>query len=319
MKAVKCTKYGKPEVLKIAQFPKPAAKEDEVLIKIHASAVTMSDIYIRSSKVGFPTVLFLRLAMGILKPRRPIIGIVFSGTVEKCGEKITRFKEGDEVYGLTGFKLGTYAEYTCMKEIDSTNGCIAHRPLNISHEEATSVAYGSLLAIQFLKAGGIDPFLPQRSLSGKRVLIYGASGTTGTIAVQLCTCLGAEVTAVCSSKNHDLVRTLGANTLFDYQKQNTLDEDDLYDLVFDAVGKSKKSALRTSCEKALLPGGKLSSIDDKALLLDSKNLDLITRLVESGSIKPILDKIYALDEIVEAHRYVEQGHKVGGVAVHVQD
>ena len=197
MKAILCKKYGEPEVLQMGEVNKPMPKPNEVSIKIHATAVTNSDIFIRGSKLPFPMIIPFRVMMGILKPRKSIIGLVFSGEIESTGEKITRFKPGDNVYGMTGFTLGTYAEYVCMKEIDSKKGCISHKPGNISHEEATMAAYGGLLAFQYIEKGNIQ--------KGQKVLIYGASGTTGTLAIQIAKNLGAEVTGVCSTSNLEMV------------------------------------------------------------------------------------------------------------------
>ena len=310
MKAVIRKQYGPPEVMKIAEVPKPAPKDDEVCIRILATAVTNSDIFIRGSELPFYILVPFRFMMVIFSPRKPIIGLVFSGEIESVGSKIQRFKPGDAVYGLTGYGLGAYAEYKCMKETDSTYGCIGHKPGNISHEEATMVAYGGLLAFQFLEKGNIG--------KGQNVLIYGASGTTGTMAIQIAAQLGAEVTAVCSTANLEMVKKLRAHHALDYTKENAVPSGVKYDLILDAVGKAKTSNLKEACKKALHKDGSYVSIDDAALKLDSKRLDKVREFVESGFVKPVLDKIYDLEDIVEAHRYVEKGHKKGGVAVTVQ-
>ncbi|MBN1116542.1 MAG: NAD(P)-dependent alcohol dehydrogenase [Bacteroidales bacterium] len=309
MKAVICKKYGSPEVLKLMEVEKPSPKDNEVCVKIHATAVTNSDIFIRSSKLPFPIIIPFRLMIGFFKPRKSIIGLVFSGEIESIGENTKRFKPGDKVYGLTGFNLGTYAEYMCMKENDSKKGSISFKPDNISHEEATMVAYGGILAFQYLEKGKIE--------KGQKVLIYGASGTTGTIAVQIAKQLGAEVTGVCSTSNLEMVKKLGADFVMDYTKQNEIPEGVNYDFMLDAVGKAKTSKLKKAGKKALSPKAKYISIDDGDLKLDSERLNEIKEYVESGYIKPVLDKCYKLEEIVEAHRYVEKGHKKGGVAITV--
>lgn len=307
MKAVVCNKYGPPEVLQLAEVNKPVPKENEILIEIKASAVTASDIFIRSSNIPIRFKIPMRLMIGIFKPRKSIIGLVFSGRVESVGKKIKGFSPGDEVYGMTGFNLGTYAEYTCIKETDSTTGCVSIKPKNISFEEATSAAYGGSLALQYMDMGNIK--------KGQNILIYGASGTSGSIAVQYGKHLGANVTAVCSGKHVAFVNSLGADSVIDYTITDTLNENIKFNFILDSVGKIKTSKLKDNCRKALLNDGKYVSIDNGALKLSSKRLDLLTNLIENEKIKPIVDKIYPLEEIVEAHKYVEKGHKKGGVAI----
>ena len=309
MKAIICTKYGPPEVLQLREVEKPTPKDDEVLIKIHATAVTASDIFIRGSQIPILFLIPMRLYIGLTRPRKSIIGLVLAGEVESIGKDVKRFRIGDQVYGLTGFGLGAYAEYKCMKETDSMHGCLAIKPVNISYEEATMAAYGGLLAFQYVEKGSIQ--------RGQKVLIYGASGTSGTMAVQLANYLGARVTGVCSSTNLELVKSLGAEVVIDYTKADTLDPGVQYDFMLDAVGKIKTSKLKDACRRALAPKGKYVSIDDGKLMLDSKRLASIRELVEAGHIKPIIDKCFRFEEIVEAHRYVGKGHKRGGVAVSV--
>lgn len=309
MKAAICTKYGPPEVLRIAQYPKPVPSEDEILIKICATSVTNSDLFIRSSKVSWRVLIPFRLMIGIRKPRKAIIGEVFAGIVKQVGSKTTRFHVGDQVYGLTGFSLGAYAEYKCMKEGDSKQGCVAIKPHNISFEEATSAAYGGLLALQFLEPAAIQP--------KQKVLIYGASGTSGSIALQYAKTLQAEVTAVCGPSHISFVQALGADKTLDYTKDSEIGKLESYNVVMDCVGKARSSPLKEACQKALTTNGKYLSIDDTALLLDSSRLDRIRKLIEAGQIKAINDRCYALDQIVEAHQYVELGHKTGNVAITV--
>ncbi|MEZ4867036.1 MAG: NAD(P)-dependent alcohol dehydrogenase [Caldilineaceae bacterium] len=309
MKAVVCTKYGPPEVLKIAQTKKPMPREDEVLIRICATSVTNSDLFIRSSKVSLRVLLPFRFMIGIRKPRKEIIGEVFAGIVAAVGPKITRFHVGDQVYGLTGFSLGAYAEYKCMKEVDSKQGCLAIKPKNISFEEATAAAYGGLLAFQFLEQADVRP--------KDQVLIYGASSTSGMMALQLAKHLQAEVTGVCGPNHIRFVQGLGADQTLDYTDANEIGKLETYDLVMDCVGKARSSALKEAAKRALTKHGKYISIDDAALLLDSSRLDRIRELIELGKIKPINDRCYALEQIVEAHHYVELGHKTGNVAITV--
>jgi NADPH:quinone reductase-like Zn-dependent oxidoreductase len=309
MKAIVCTKYGPPEVLKLVEVVKPEPKDDEVLIRIYATSVTASDIYIRSGHVKWSLMIPFRLMMGLTGPRNPIIGEVLSGEIEATGREIKRFRPGDRVYGLTGFSLGAYAEYKCMKEIDSVKGCISLKPENISYEEATMAAYGGLLAFQFMEKANIR--------HGQEVLIYGASSTTGIIAVQFAKSLGARVTAICSTTNIKMVKSLGADTVIDYTKQDALSPELKYDFIFDAVGKNKSSGLKKSLGRNLTTKGTEASIDDENLKLDSKRLDFVRDLIETGYIKPFIDRCYPFDELSEAHEYVGKGHKKGGVAITV--
>lgn len=307
MKAIICTKYGPPEVLKMKEVERPFPKDDEVLIKIFATAVTASDIFIRGSQIPIQYWIPMRIMMGLTKPRKSIIGLVLAGKIESVGKNIKRFKLGDQVYGLTGFGLGAYAEYKCMKETDSTYGCLALKPNNLSFEEATVAAYGGLLAFQYMEKGNIQ--------RGQKVLIYGASGTSGTIAVQFAKYLGAEVTGICSTSNVEMVKALGADSVIDYTKKDSINLIKQYDFILDAVGKIKTSEVKQMCKMALTPNGKYVSIDDGSLLLDSNRLGLIKDLIETGHIKPVVDRSYPLEQIVEAHEYVGKGHKKGGVAI----
>ena len=309
MKAVICKKYGGPEVLELKEVTQPRPDDNEVCVKIHATAVTNSDIFIRGSKLPFPIIIPFRLMIGIFKPRKSIIGLVFSGEIESIGKNINKFKPGDLVYGLSGFNLGTYAEYMCIKENDSKKGSISLKPEHITHEEATMAAYGGILAFQYLEKGSIR--------KGQKVLIYGASGTSGIIAVQIAKHLGAEVTGVCSTSNLEMVKNLGADYVIDYTQQDSIPEGVYYDFILDSVGKNKTSKLKKACKHVLSPKGKYVSIDDGPLVLDSKRLNKIKEYVEAGYIKPVLDRCYKLEEIVEAHKYVEKGHKKGGVAITV--
>lgn len=309
MKAAICTSYGAPEVLQIKEVSKPKPKNNEVSIKIHASAVTASDIFIRGLDMPWKFRILIRLTMGWIKPRMGIIGIVLSGEVESIGKKVTKFKPGDQVYGLTGYRLACYAEYTCVKEKDSIIGAINHKPKNLTHEESTAAAYGGLLALQYLEKGNVK--------SGDKVLIYGASGTSGTIAVQIAKQMGAHVTGVCSTKNLGLVKSLGADAVIDYTTQNKIPNGTKYNFVLDAVGKAKTSILKIACKNALLAGGKYVSIDNGDLKLDADRLSRLKNLFEEGTVKPIIDRVYTLDQIAQAHAYVGKGHKVGGVAIKI--
>ncbi|MEI6452863.1 MAG: NAD(P)-dependent alcohol dehydrogenase [Actinomycetes bacterium] len=309
MKAIACTKYGPPDVLKLVEYERPVPRDDEILIKIYATSVTNSDIFIRGSQIPLRFRIPMRVMIGITRPRNDIIGEVLSGEVVQAGAKTRRFKAGDQVFGLTGFSLGAYADYKCMKEGDSKRGCIALKPDSISHEEATSAAYGGLLALQYLDKAGIKP--------SQKVLVYGASGTSGTIAVQYAKHLGADVTGVCSARNARFVTELGADRVLDYTDEQSLSAVERYDVVLDAVGKRRTSALKEACRRALVDGGTFVSIDDGSLELSSPRLDKVRGLVEARRITPVNDRCYPFDQIVAAHRYVELGHKRGNVAVTV--
>ena len=310
MKAVVCTKYGPPEVLQLKEVNKPSPKHDEVCIKIHATAVTASDIYIRGSQLPLRFLLPMRLFLGFTKPRKSIIGMVLAGEIESVGKHIKRFQAGDQVYGMTGFGLGAYAQYTCMKETDSMYGCLSLKPASISYEEATSAAYGGLLALQRIEEGHIEP--------GQQVVVYGASGTSGTMAVQLAKYYGAEVTGVCSTQNLEFVQSLGADKVIDYTKDDAVSRIERYDFMLDAAGKHKSSKVKELCKQSLSPQGTCISIDDGKLELSSKRLAKLTALIDAGHLKPVVDAVYPMDQIVEAHEYVERGRKRGGVAVSIE-
>ncbi|MBM4175552.1 MAG: NAD(P)-dependent alcohol dehydrogenase [Ignavibacteria bacterium] len=309
MKAAICTKYGPPEVFKIVERDVPVPNDDEVLIKVFAASVTNSDIFIRSSDIPLRFRIPMRIMIGITRPRNDILGEVLSGEIVQVGSKIRRFQVGDQIFGLTGFSLGAYADYKCMKETDSKQGCIALKPRNIGFEDATSAAYGGLLALQFLEQAHIQP--------KQKVLIYGASGTSGTIAVQYAKHLGAEVTGVCSTEKIDLVKSLGADKTLDYTHKDSLAKLEEYNYVLDAVGKARTSELKQACRARMSDKHKFLSIDDSALICSSERLGRIRELIESGVVKPITDKCFPLEHIIDAHRYVEQGHKKGNVAIKV--
>jgi NADPH:quinone reductase-like Zn-dependent oxidoreductase len=309
MKAIVCDKYGPPEVLRLAECRRPVAKDDEVLVRIYATSVTNSDLFIRGSDVPLQFMIPMRIMMGFRGPRKKIIGEVFAGEIAETGKRTTRFKVGDRVYGLTGFSLGAYADYKAMRETDSKQGCIAIMPRNLGFEEATSAAYGGLLALQFLEKAHIR--------KGQKVLIYGASGTSGVIALQYAKHLGAEVSCACSEEKAGFVSLLGADKVLDYANEESIGKMETYDFVLDCVGKRRSSRLKQACREHVSDKQKLASIDDSALLLDSSRLDRVRELVEAGAIVPVTDRIYPFGQIVEAHRYVELGHKRGNVAVTV--
>ena len=309
MKAIVCTKYGPPEVLQLREVKKPAPKAHEVLIKIHATAVTASDCLVRGANFPFVMRMVLRLILGFTRPRKSIMGLIVAGDVEAVGKNVTRFKPGDPVYGFTGFGGGSYAEYTCMPEAESMRGILAIKPANMSYEEAAAIPYGAILAMHFLAKGDIQ--------SGQRVLVYGASGAIGTTAVQLAKSLGAEVTGVCSTANLDLVKSLGADKVIDYTREDSVDGGERYDFVLDAVGKRKSSKLKLQCQDALTPTGKYVSVDGGMPKARTEYLVRLKEMIEAGQFRAVIDRCYPLEQMVEAHRYVDQGHKKGNVVITV--
>jgi NADPH:quinone reductase-like Zn-dependent oxidoreductase len=306
MKAVVCTKYGPPEVLQLKEVEKPTPKKNEVCIKIFATAVTASDCIVRGFKVPLSLWLPMGLAIGFTKPRFPILGIVLAGEVESIGKNVTLFKKGDQVFGWNiSPSFGTYAEYKCLNE----KGMLAIKPINLSYEQAAAIPFGGLLASYFLKKGNIR--------NGQKVLIYGASGAIGTAAVQLARHFGAIVTGVCSTPNLELVKSLGADTVLDYTKEDLTNRGESYDFILDAVGKRKSSNFKLQCKKALTPNGKHISVDDGSPQPRIEDLMLLKELIEAGKMKPVIDRCYPLEQIVEAHRYADKGHTKGNVVITV--
>ena len=312
MRAIVCVKYGPPEVLQLREVEKPVPGKDEVCIKIIATPVTASDCIVRGFKLPIwnPVGFMMGLVLGFGKPRNPILGMVLAGVVESVGSEVKMFKSGDPVFAWTvkspiKIQLGTYAEYKCL----SDDSVIVPKPDNLSYEEAAAIPYGGLLALHFLKKGNIQ--------SRKKVLVYGASGSIGTAAVQIAKHYGAEVTGVCSTANLELVKSLGADKLIDYTREDSINEVQTYDFILDAVGRRKTSKLKLLCRKALTADGKYQSVDDGSPKGTVEHLRLLKQLAESGAIRPVIDRTYPLEEIVEAHRYVDRGHKKGNVVITV--
>jgi NADPH:quinone reductase-like Zn-dependent oxidoreductase len=305
MRAVVCTRWGPPEVLQLREVERPAPRKGEICIRNVATAVTASDCMARGLNFPLRYRILAQLVLGVGAPRRPVFGMVFAGEIESAGRSVNNFQAGDQVLGLSQWKAGCYAEYVCV----SAGGLVAKRPLNLSYEESAALPYGGLLALALLRKTSIQ--------AGQRVLVYGASGAIGTAMVQLAKHLGATVTGVCSMRNLALVESLGADAVVDYTREDFTKRDERYDLILDAVGKRKSAKALTAAGDALKPGGKSISIDDIRPWLRAEDMLLLKRLAESGELKPVIDRTYRLEEMVEAHRYVEEGHKRGNVIVTV--
>jgi NADPH:quinone reductase-like Zn-dependent oxidoreductase len=305
MRAVICTRYGPPEVLQLAEVERPTPRRNQVRIRIFATSVNFSDILARGLKVPRRYRILFRLLAGWSAPRRRILGMVLSGDVESVGPNVTSFKTGDQIFGMSRWVVGTYAEEVCW----SASTLLALRPKNLSHEEAAALPYGGLLAMHCLRKARLQ--------RGQRVLVYGASGAIGTAAVQLARHFGTSVTGVCSTTNLALVESLGAEAVLDYTRDDFTSRGARYDVILDAVGKRKSAAAMRDAGRALTTGGRCISIDDDFPMPTQQDLDLLKRLAESRALLPVIDRRYPLEEIAEAHRYVELGHKKGNVIVTV--
>lgn len=299
MKAIICTKYGPPNVLKLQDAEKPIPKKNEVLVKIHATSVTTGDCRIRGFNSPLLFWIPMRIILGFRKPRKPILGVELSGEIEEIGTDVTQFKKGDQIFALTELNVGGYAEYTCVHE----SGLITLKPTNVTYEEAAVIPFGGTSALHFLRKARIK--------RGQQVLIYGASGSVGTAAVQLAKYFGAIVTAVCSHSNFELVQSLGADKVIDYTKEDFTKQGEYYDIIFDAVGKHKRSLGK----KALTPTGVYVSVNGMMAKVSKEDMFLLKKLTETENLKPVIDRTYRLEEIAEAHIYVEKGHKKGNVSI----
>ena len=322
MKAIVCTKYGPPEVLQLQEVEKPVPKDNEVLIKVHAATATTAGLQGRTGKP-----FFARLVTGLTKPKKNILGIELAGEIEAVGVDVKLFKEGDQVFGMTGVALGAYAEFKCMPE----DGALLIKPANRTYEQSVAVVEGGLTALNFLRNKA-------NIHSGQKVLINGASGSVGTASIQVAKYFGADVTGVCSTTNLELVKSLGADMVIDYTKEDFTKNGQTYDIIFDTVGKSSFSRCKGSLKQkgiyldsagvaTLLPMLWTSMFGSKKAVISAtylrpaseitKDLIFLKELIETGKIKSVIDRRYPLEQMAEAHRYVEKGRKKGNVVITV--
>jgi NADPH:quinone reductase-like Zn-dependent oxidoreductase len=323
MKAIVYTKYGPPDVLHFEEVEKPVSKNNEVLVKVHATTVTSADVRMRGFLVPISYWLFARIALGVRGPKTKILGGELAGEIESVGKDVINFKKGDHVFAYPGHHGGGYADYICLPE----DSAIAIKPSNLNFEEAAAISFGGNTALHFIKQASIQ--------KGKKVLIYGASGSVGTFAVQIAKYFGAEVTGVCSTTNIDLVKSLGADKVIDYTKEDFSKTGEIYDVILDTVGKASLADCISSLKKegtyfqvvatpAVSIQMKWTGMNSSKTLIGgtaipkSENLLFLKELVEKGKIKPVIDKTYPLEQIVEAHKYVDQGHKKGNVVIKVE-
>ncbi len=318
MKAIIYEQYGSPAVLKLKEVETPLPKDNEVLIRVHATAVNSGDIRLRKADP-----FAVRFVFGLLSPKIPILGVVLAGEIVTVGKNVKLFKAGDKVYGKTGMDFGAYAEYKCLPE----NAVLAIKPANLTYEEAAAIPFGGTTALFFLRKANIS--------SGQKVLIYGASGAVGTSAVQLAKYFGAEVTAVCSTGNVAMLQSLGADKVIDYSKEDFSKSGDNYDIILDTVGKSPFKGSVRSLKKngkyirvvhmalgPILKGIWISMTSSKKVIggqikETAENMVFLNGLIESGKLKAVIDRTYPFEQIIDAHTYVEKGHKKGNVVITV--
>ncbi|MGM0876637.1 MAG: NAD(P)-dependent alcohol dehydrogenase [Bacillota bacterium] len=320
MKAIVYTNYGPPDVLQLKEVEKPTPNENEILVKVKATTVTAGDIRSRSFTVPLSVWLPARITLGFRQPKKTILGLEVAGEIESVGKNVKLFKEGDQVFAASQAGFGAYAEYKCLPE----DGPVSIKPNNITFEEAAAIPIGARTALFYLRKANIQ--------SGQKVLVYGASGSVGTYAVQIAKYFGAKVTGVCSTTNLELVKSLGADKVIDYTAEDFSSTGETYDVIFEAVNKSSFSACMKSLKKngtyinvtEPLPGVRMlwtKLTNSKKLILGqnspetSEALNFLRELVEAGKLKVVIDRYYAFEEIVEAHKYVEKGHKKGNVVI----
>jgi NADPH:quinone reductase-like Zn-dependent oxidoreductase len=323
MKAAVYEKYGPPDVLRLAEVPKPTPDADEILIKIQATTVSSADWRARSLEVPAGFGLMVRVFFGISRPRQPILGTELAGDVESVGERVTKFKVGDPVFASSGAGMGCHAEYRCLPE----NAAIARKPTNLTYDEAAALSFGGTTALAFFRKAKIQ--------RGEKVLVNGASGSVGVAAVQLAKHFGAHVTGVCSSTNAELVKSLGARCVIDYTKEDFTKNGETYDIIVDTAGTAPFSRSRGSLTERgrlllvlatlsdLLQVPWVSMTSRKTLIAGPQaerpeDVRFLADLAEKGQFKAVIDRRYAFEQIVEAHRYVDTGHKRGSVVVTIR-
>ena len=320
MKAIVYTKYGSPDVLQLKEVAKPTPKDNEVLIKTHATTVTSGDWRVRSLNVPIGFGLMSRLVFGVLRPRQPILGTELAGEIESVGKDVSKFKVGDQVFAFDGASMGCHAEYKCMPE----DGAVALKPANLTYDEAAAISFGGTTALNFFRRGKLQ--------RGERVLVNGASGGVGTAAVQLAKHFAADVTGVCSTANVELVRSLGANQVIDYTKEDFTENGETYDVIVDTVGTApfsrSKDSLKEGGRLLLVLGGLpdmllipwVSMTSSKKIIAGpaterAEDLRFLAELAQAGEFRPAIDRRYPFEQIAEAHRYVDTGRKKGNVII----
>jgi NADPH:quinone reductase-like Zn-dependent oxidoreductase len=320
MKAIVYTKYGSPDVLELREVEKPAPKDNEILIKIHATTVTSADWRVRSFNMPRGFGLLSRLFFGVFQPKQPILGSELAGEVESIGHAVTKFKVGDQVFAFCGASMGCHAEYKCIPE----NRAVVRKPANLTYAEAAALSFGGTTALDFIKKGNLQ--------KGKKVLINGASGSVGTAAVQLARYFGAEVTGVCSAANIELVRSLGANYVIDYTKEDFTRNGETYDVIVDTVGTAPFSRSKNSLKQGgrlllvlaelpdMLQAPWISLTSGKKVIAGPaaervEDMQFLAKLAEVGEFKPVIDRCYPFEQMTEAHRYVDTGRKRGNVVI----
>lgn len=309
MTAVVCTRFGDPDNLRVGRVARRSPGAGQLLIRNRYSAITASDCNLRGQKIPIwhPIGLVMRLALGFVRPRQPVLGLVFCGDVEAVGQGVTQFAPGDRVYGMTGFSMGAYAELVTVPE----TGVVSKIPGGTPYHTAAAAAYGGLMGGHFMYKEPVR--------HARRVLVYGGSGAIGSAAIQIARANGSHVTAVSSTRNLELLRTLGAHDVMDYTRQDTPAADERFDVVFDAVGNAKRSALKTACRRRVARGGRYLSVDSQTPIATRENLARINGLLADGRFTPVIDRTYPIERIAEAHRYVDLGHKIGNVLLAISD